>query len=89
MTPLWGKRYICASHGVSPRDRWLRVLPRGQMNVNVNVNVCVKNCCHRRFRRYDENSANGCVSGREGPETNKRTTQTSCKLGDKQNSRIG
>ena len=28
---------VCASHGVSPRDRWLCVLPRGQMNVNVNV----------------------------------------------------
>jgi phytoene dehydrogenase-like protein len=26
-------------HGVSPRDRWLCVLPRWRMNVNVNVNV--------------------------------------------------
>ena len=26
---------VCALHGVSPRDRWLCVLPRGQMNVNV------------------------------------------------------
>ena len=24
---------ICAFHGVSPRDRWLCVLPRWQMNV--------------------------------------------------------
>ena len=26
--------WLC--HGVSPRDRWLCVLPRGQINVNVN-----------------------------------------------------
>ena len=32
---------VCAFHGVSPRDRWLRVLPGWQMNVNVNVNVSV------------------------------------------------
>ena len=30
---------VCAFHGVSPRDRWLCVLPGWQMNVNVNVNV--------------------------------------------------
>ena len=30
-------RLVCALHGVSPRDRWLRVLPGWQMNVNVNV----------------------------------------------------
>ena len=28
--------FLCAFHGVSPRDRWLRVLPGWQMNVNVN-----------------------------------------------------
>ena len=28
---------VCALHGVSPRDRWLCVLPGWQMNVNVNV----------------------------------------------------
>jgi hypothetical protein len=28
----------CASHVVSPRDLWLCVLPRWQINVNVNVN---------------------------------------------------
>ena len=27
---------VCALHGVSPRDRWLCVLPGWQMNVNVN-----------------------------------------------------
>ena len=32
--------FVCALHGVSPRDRWLCVLPRWPMNVNVNVNVC-------------------------------------------------
>ena len=31
--------YDCALHGVSPRDRWLCVLPRWRMNVNVNVSV--------------------------------------------------
>ena len=30
---------VCAFHGVSPRDRWLCVLPGRQMNVNVNVNT--------------------------------------------------
>ena len=29
---------MSALHGVSPRDRWLCVLPGCQMNVNVNVN---------------------------------------------------
>ena len=29
---------VCAFHGASPRDRWLCVSPRGQLNVNVNVN---------------------------------------------------
>ena len=29
--------HVCALHDVSPRDRWLCVLPGGQMNVNVNV----------------------------------------------------
>ena len=29
--------FVCALHGVSPRDRWLCVLPRWLMNVNVNV----------------------------------------------------
>ena len=28
----------CALHGVSPRDRWLCVLPRWRINVNVSVN---------------------------------------------------
>ena len=32
-----------ALHGVSPRNRWLCVLPRGRMNVNVNVNVIKTN----------------------------------------------
>ena len=27
---------VCALHGVSPRDRWSCVLPRWQINVNVN-----------------------------------------------------
>ena len=40
--------------------------------MNVNVNVCVKNCCHRRFRRRDDE--NSCKRGK-------------LKLGDKQNSR--
>ena len=31
--------HVCALHDVSPRDRWLCVLPGGQMNVNVNVNA--------------------------------------------------
>ena len=31
-------QHVCALHDVSPRDRWLCVLPGGQMNVNVNVN---------------------------------------------------
>ena len=31
----------CALHGVSPRDRWLCVLPRWRMNVNVNTECCV------------------------------------------------
>ena len=30
-------KLVCAFHGVSPRDRWLRVLPGWQMNVNVNL----------------------------------------------------
>ena len=30
--------HVCALHDVSPRDRWLCLLPGGQMNVNVNVN---------------------------------------------------
>ena len=30
--------FVCALHGVSPRDRWLCVLPRWRINVNVNVN---------------------------------------------------
>ena len=30
---------LCASHVVSPRDLWLRVLPRWQLNVNVNESV--------------------------------------------------
>ena len=29
----------CALHGVSPRDRWLCVLPSWRLNVNVHVNV--------------------------------------------------
>ena len=33
---------VCALHGVSPRDRWLCVLPGGQMNVNVNVNYTAR-----------------------------------------------
>ena len=33
--------FVCALHGVSPRDRWLCVLPRWPINVNVNVNVNV------------------------------------------------
>ena len=33
--------YVCALHGVSPRDRWSCVLPRWQFNVNVNVNSCL------------------------------------------------
>jgi hypothetical protein len=28
---------LCAPHVVSPRDLWLCVLPRWQINVNVNV----------------------------------------------------
>ena len=32
-----GSPQVCAFHGVSPRDRWLCVLPGWQMNVNVNV----------------------------------------------------
>ena len=32
---IWDQ--VCAFHGVSPRDRWLCVLPGWQMNVNVNV----------------------------------------------------
>ena len=31
--------FVCALHGVSPRDRWLCVLPRWLMNVNVNGTV--------------------------------------------------
>ena len=34
--------FVCALHGVSPRDRWLCVLPRWLMNVNVNVIVSVR-----------------------------------------------
>ena len=30
---------LCAPHVVSPRDQWLCVLPRWQINVNVNVNI--------------------------------------------------
>ena len=30
---------VCAFHGVSPRDRWLCVLPGWQLNVNVNVSI--------------------------------------------------
>ena len=30
---------VCALHGVSPRDRWLCVLPGWQFNVNVNGHV--------------------------------------------------
>ena len=30
---------LCAPHVVSPRDLWLCVLPRWQINVNVNVNM--------------------------------------------------
>jgi hypothetical protein len=30
---------VCALHVVSPRGRWLCVLPRWRMNVNVNVTV--------------------------------------------------
>ena len=30
---------LCAPHDGSPRDLWLCVLPRWQINVNVNVNA--------------------------------------------------
>ena len=36
---VFGVILVCAFHGVSPRDRWLCVLPGWRMNVNVNVNV--------------------------------------------------
>ena len=36
--------FVCALHGVSPRDRWSCVLPRWQINVNVNVNVPSADC---------------------------------------------
>ena len=38
--------HVCALHDVSPRDRWLCLLPGGQMNVNVNVNVRVARWRH-------------------------------------------
>ena len=33
-------------HGVSPRDRWLCVLPRWRLNVNVNVPKHTHASCH-------------------------------------------
>ena len=33
---------VCALHDVSPRDRWLCVLPGWQLNVNVNVQLQAK-----------------------------------------------
>ena len=36
---------VCALRDVSPRDRWLCVLPGWQMNVNVNVNVVLAAIC--------------------------------------------
>ena len=35
-TPVRCPRCLCALHDVSPRDRWLCVLPGWQVNVNVN-----------------------------------------------------
>ena len=44
--------FVCALHGVSPRDRWLCVLPGWQMNVNVNTMVHSRFFVARRFARY-------------------------------------
>ena len=48
---LEGYCTVCALHDVSPRDRWMCVLPGWQMNVNVHVNVWRATC--EAFARCD------------------------------------
>ena len=44
---------VCALHGVSPRYRWLCVLPRWQINVNVNVERLFRQTSSRRNSKHD------------------------------------
>jgi hypothetical protein len=53
--------YVCALHGVSPRDRWSCVLPRWQFNVNVNVKFLAGLVFLTSFLSYDGQAWWTCV----------------------------
>ena len=53
---------IAIVHGVSPRDRWMCVLPGWQMNVNVNVMFAIDEGRYGVAPRRDERKASACVT---------------------------
>ena len=74
---------VCALHGVSPRDRWLCVLPGWQMNVNVKVTGLhtPRNAKHQgRGGPAAVHAAQGACARAWSAESERERTRSACRM---------